>query len=502
MGIIRKVVWEPDPNAYGGIRQMLLADPDAYGKCVLLDADDWAELEIDDFYDGTILVNIVTKAAFIKTGPNTLTPIGGSSSGAYLPLTGGVLAGPGNLSVGGTLSVAGVSGFSGNMTIQNPGMIGWKLGTHPQHVGTNYVSMWRQGADAATDYVLLAGAAYTFINTPTGGTLYFRVANADIGNANTSGWNIGVPLHANSTFYAAATIEAGSSVNMAGQSVVYWPAYGGGLQMVDSTWVRTYNNKNFYCSALLGSYQLTVGLGGAITGGYVSDLAGNMYVRAAIRTDGWLQSVRGDAVWWNNAHIQAYCNGNYCSMSFYQTAGGAAPQLRNHASDGYAIASVNSDQSGFANLKAYAFQTMSTATMKHDIRSYHDFVPYPSDVEWDCDVMVADIMALRPVVFRRNDLPQKVIRIDDGAETLPMDQQEWEIIENMNPIAQVEYKREQLGLIAEEVAKVIPSAVQYSWTDGAPGGINYVPVIVALLAHVQKLTLRVDMLEAEVVYSR
>ena len=55
--------------------------------------------------------------------------------------------------------------------------------------------------------------------------------------------------------------------------------------------------------------------------------------------------------------------------------------------------------------------------------------------------------------------------------------------------------RERLGLIAEQVESVLPSAVDHN-ADGEVLGIDYAQVTVALLDHVQQLTKRIEMLEA------
>jgi hypothetical protein len=158
---------------------------------------------------------------------------------------------------------------------------------------------------------------------------------------------------------------------------------------------------------------------------------------------------------------------------------------------------MNSDQSGWSNAKAYAFVVQSTMTMKHDIRSLSpDMEPRPAYVPWNQDVIdQANIMALRPAVYRRNDLPQIVVPRSGYDRVAAEDDDSWEIIESTNPVMQVDYKREQLGLIAEEVAMVLPTAVQFDCNTGNPAGINYVPIIVAMLDHVQRLTRHVETLQ-------
>lgn len=70
----------------------------------------------------------------------------------------------------------------------------------------------------------------------------------------------------------AATLDAGGAsaggytmngtLSMAGANVHYWPAYGGGWQMVDSVWMRAYNNKNIYTGGIVrGDGGITAGTG-------------------------------------------------------------------------------------------------------------------------------------------------------------------------------------------------------------------------------------------------
>lgn len=43
-----------------------------------------------------------------------------------------------------------------------------------------------------------------------------------------------------------------------GQHGIFFASYGGGLYMTDSTWIRTYNGKKFYCSSEMKSEYLTI----------------------------------------------------------------------------------------------------------------------------------------------------------------------------------------------------------------------------------------------------
>lgn len=55
---------------------------------------------------------------------------------------------------------------------------------------------------------------------------------------------------------SCSSIYAGNWFRSNGQSGWYSETYGGGIWMNDSTWIRTYGGKNFYCSATLGSSSI------------------------------------------------------------------------------------------------------------------------------------------------------------------------------------------------------------------------------------------------------
>lgn len=67
------------------------------------------------------------------------------------------------------------------------------------------------------------------------------------GNLLTNGGTIGA-----SSQYCGA-MYSNNWFRSAGQTGIYNESYGGGIYMIDSTWVRTYNNKNFYCDAEIRS---------------------------------------------------------------------------------------------------------------------------------------------------------------------------------------------------------------------------------------------------------
>ena len=89
-------------------------------------------------------------------------------------------------------------------------------------------------------------------------------------------------------------------------------------------------------------------------------------------------------------------------------------------------------------------------------------------------------MALRPVAFRPKAPASHPVKNEQG---------EWEGGEDwpLDSWWGHEGHRERLGLVAEDVETVIPSAVSHG-AEGNVVGIDYAQVTVALLAHVQRMT--------------
>jgi hypothetical protein len=131
-------------------------------------------------------------------------------------------------------------------------------------------------------------------------------------------------------------------------------------------------------------------------------------------------------------------------------------------------------------MQASAFNVASTLAIKQDVRTLRPERDR-ADVRHPWDVSEApppDIMALRPVAFRpRADLIS--MATDTG---LPR-----------TGVIGHEERRERIGLIAEEVQHVLPTAVNHN-VDGDALGIDYAQVTVALLDHVQQLTATVETL--------
>lgn len=191
---------------------------------------------------------------------------------------------------------------------------------------------------------------------------------------------------------------------------------------------------------------------------------------------------------WSQAHVILQASNP--RIAFNDTT--IATQLRKHPADGAALSVVNSSNSLYAPIVASAFTVGSSATIKRDVRALRPerehIKVHHGDPRSDL-VAVPDIMALRPVAFRPRSEPTRVIAPDD-----PDDLEAWTSEpEPEHTWVGIDGRRERLGLIAEEVAETVPSAVTHN-NDGGAVGIDYAQIVVALLDHVQELTRTIDTL--------
>jgi hypothetical protein len=121
---------------------------------------------------------------------------------------------------------------------------------------------------------------------------------------------------------------------------------------------------------------------------------------------------------------------------------------------------VSGDGSAYVDIGAKAFPTLSSRRYKTKIERAAKPV---------------DIMRLQPVTYAPLPEPKSTEPKSDLTDENGL----------------------RLGLIAEDIEDAFPSAVSHD-ADGKVSGIDYAQVTVALLDHVQRLTARVEALEAEV----
>ena len=190
---------------------------------------------------------------------------------------------------------------------------------------------------------------------------------------------------------------------------------------------------------------------------------------------------------WGTANLHAYTTDGVAQPRLCLSAPGIAPQLRAAASLGEKIGSVSNDANSWVAMQAAGFETMSTITIKRNVRPLRtrpERIVVRHDVRSDT-VPTPDVMSLRPVAYRPKE-PAKRLVPTNGHSYSADDPDSWRT-EPQIGILGAEGTRERLGLIAEEVAEIIPSAVSHD-ADGNTMGIDYAQITVALLDHVQQLT--------------
>ena len=320
------------------------------------------------------------------------------------------------------------------------GIYPWRLTTLPH--GGACLTRWELGG--TSDYTLLSLGNDTLLNAPSTGSLSFRIANSNVASSTASTFTINTTLSCNAIY--ASTIN-GASV-----------ALGTGGITCGAINVGT---GNISCGAIYPSTGIGTGAGCSF---------------GSVHSLGFVQSHKDyQGGEWTNWGIYSK-GGNLTSIGFHN--GVYASAWRTHTGSGDQIEAVNWNQSDFVPLYAKNFPVASTITIKRDVRSLRP-ERERNDVRLDPasdTVDQPDIMALRPVTFRYKT-PMHRINPDTGkGEPEPED-----------TILGRESRREYLGLIAEEVQHVLPSAVNHD-VDGKAMGVEYSQITVALLDHVQRLT--------------
>jgi hypothetical protein len=197
--------------------------------------------------------------------------------------------------------------------------------------------------------------------------------------------------------------------------------------------------------------------------------------------------------YWSSGHFLAYpTSSSNAQARLTLHSPGSAPQLACAGVDGERVKCVNGVITGYVPILASAFTVSSSITMKREVRPLREHVaPIVVRDPRDDIVAVPDVMSLRPVVFRPK-VPMLRIAPLDGDDEYTTERYQ---MVPQDGILGHEGTRERLGLIAEQVESVLPSAVDHN-ADGEVLGIDYAQVTVALLDHVQQLTKRIEMLEA------
>lgn len=443
MAVITRTVWDYNAATPDGIDISTEPDPNAYGLTIVTSTPPNAA----DFYEGTCWINPTTKAESIKIGTAWVLKAAGVPPPAY--------AGP--------RSDAPTDAFFGRTDVAHG-----NLGIGMRSPNLIYVNIPGNG---------------NFQVNPIGYSTQLQVVAGKVG---LYPWWFG-----NHPTHGAPGIWTNDVDGTAGYSLL---KYGNSLLLngIDMTELRVNNATKLQCHTngyiyLSSHLQMNSGqqiMAGIITANTVNSQGVAAAVDVSAQGRFWQQGDASHGPGWNQAHY-VVSGAGYYGARVALNYGGAAMQMRVGQWKGEAMEFVASDSSVYRWIYASAFQVESTITAKKDVRSVFIMPGERTRVEYDPfldEVPDIDVMALRPVAFRPKIAPPAW---DPETETF---------IEQTHPVWRLQDRRERIGLIAEEVQHVIPSAVGHN-EDGSAGGIDYAQVTVALLGHVQQLTATIETLK-------
>lgn len=357
------------------------------------------------------------------------------------------------------------------------------MGDHPQHGG--YHGLWskpRQESVSGADYIAICDASgLTLFNGLT--QLELRANNQAKFVTNASDTNI----------YGTNTNVYGTQTNLRGENTF-------GVVGVN---LATINSAGKVALQMSGVDIFTVQNDGWIRGMYSASFSydvncgRHMDVAQNFAAHNQVKCERGYADDnWPSAMFFNYQTGSTMANMSYHVPG-SAPQIRAWRDSGEQIQFVSAGNNYFIGIVAASFNTSSSLTTKRDVRSLR---PERERIVVDLqeplsDVLVTpDIMGLRPVAFRPKEAVQRIVPAPGYDEYHPDDPDSWMYEDEPadEPLG-IQGNRERLGLVADEVQFVVPSAVCHD-RHGNPTGIDYAQITVALLDHVQELTRTVETL--------
>lgn len=130
---------------------------------------------------------------------------------------------------------------------------------------TTFTGLYLQNSTGSVTISLDSSGISHLNGTTATGTLIMNAANIGTSTGTISG-----------------SVRATNWFRSIGTTGWYSETYGGGVYMVDTTWVRVYNSKSFLVSGTTATTTLYVG---ATTGSYAFDVTGEARVTGSVRTD-------------------------------------------------------------------------------------------------------------------------------------------------------------------------------------------------------------------------
>ena len=324
---------------------------------------------------------------------------------------------------------------------------------------------------------------------------YFGL-KGDINDFAVGGWSMGGTYYrmwhaGNSNSYSIDWYQDASYADnwhrSTGTSGFYHESYGGGWYMTDSTWVRVYNAKHLYTNG--GKFRA------------------------------YRSANEGD---WSNAIIGGDCGGGFSGLAV--RCGNSDTHTGQFRPSSGAFYVRNHNDTAYWQINAYWYNP-SSRTLKQDIETWGFAKPLSSAVNADYDTTVTDLLKrLRVVSYRfkkQNNLPANVsskrrsdaldrlnaYRYKRGLDLYEGDEAVHQCGRDCDGSADApcdefrNWERGTIGLIAEEVAEVIPEATNVdlnpsSPTKGTDAGLDPMALIAITIKAFQELEARLSILES------
>ena len=306
------------------------------------------------------------------------------------------------------------------------------------------------------------------------------------------------------------------NLTFTGSNGINWSAYAGSIWMQDTSWIRF--SKGIYTgtSPIANDGDLSIGFGGGTSASWRGRINGNFLVNGQVYAEAQVfarapLTTAGVGGNYTQAQVRAEesaaAAGGQCAISFHNPGNAVAPQLRNYGPFGNRLDCVDAFNTAYGSFAAAAFTVISSERFKDNIEA-------PSDT--DLLQLAKQVKGAR---FRNNTRPQVIETtsrfrdvnrrwVSSGRAPLrPADRHltgdrcdhicgdGYCTGTSEQPCAVVANDTHRYGLIAEELFKVMPEAVNLD-PDGRPESYNVDQVAALALAAVAALTRRLDALEA------
>jgi hypothetical protein len=340
---------------------------------------------------------------------------------------------------------------------------------------------------------LITDGAYLQLKAASGlGNLYY-----DIGGSGSNNWRRTSDFAALMTLSNAGRLTVAENLVVNGNQMSF--PQGGGWYMVDTTWIRAVGNKSIYT---IGSICAEAFMGVGITSSaHKLHVVGSAYVSTT------LEAQTGMTVW-AGLNICNYNAGSgastWGSMQFRAVSGVAHPNgvagitcnvaqssiaaiMRVYGNTGEGWHMRNNPDTAYIGINASAFAVGSSVRTKQNVEPVDD------------KVLLDLARQVRPVRFEFSVRPQNYLEIEGKPEA------EWPGIDHDcathvcdgtpdNPCAVALNDHPRFGFLAEDMAQVVPEAVELDG-DRLPSGIDVAQTASLAFAGVGALLRRIEELE-------